>query len=121
MTAPFIRDNREQYPDLGIALPGTQDVKDQGRYHSPAIKEETLAANVEKAITLPEGTGKIVITSQVRKSFSVAWSAAGSATFNPSGGTYVREDICGDTGPTTVYVTSGFAGDITIETWLIGS
>jgi len=121
MGVPFIRDNREQYPSLGIQLPGIQDVKDQGRYHTPTSSEETLVADTEKSISIPAGTGKIVITSQIQKSFSVAWSAGGVPTFSPSGRAYVREDICGSTGPTTVYVTSRFAGDITIETWLIGS
>ena len=121
MSTTFIRDNREQYPDLGIILPGIQPVKDQGRYYSPATTEETLAADTEKAVTLPTGTGKVVITSQIQKSFEVYWSTGGLGTFNPSGRTYVREDICGTTGPTTMYVKSKFPGKITIETWLVGS
>ena len=121
MSVTFIRDNREQYPSLGIALPGIQDVKDQGRYHTPATTEVDLVATVEKSITLPTGVGKVVITSQAQRSFSVAWSAGGIATFSPSGRTYVREDICKDGGPSTMWVTSRFTGKITIETWLVGS
>lgn len=121
MSDTFIRDNREQYPALGIVLPGIQDTRDQGRYHSPATTEDTLVADTEKAIALPAGTGKVIITSQIRKSFSVAWAMGGIPTFSPSGDVYVREDICKNGGPTTMWVTSGFAGKITIETWLIGS
>jgi len=121
MTAPFIRDNREQYPDLGIPLPGLQDVRDQGRYHSPLVETITVTANTEEAITLRTGVGKIKINMIEKKSFSVGWAAAGPKSPTPPAGEYCRENISKDSGLTTVYLSTTFNASIIIETWLIGS